>query len=296
MKTREWLLLVMLSVLWGGSFFFIKVAVQDLPPLTIVLGRVGLAAIALTAFVYLSGQQMPTSPQVWRAFLVMGILNNLIPFGLIVWGETQIDSSLASILNATTPVFTAVLAHRLVPEERLTAARFVGVGFGVGGVVVLVGSEVLRGLNLQGLGQLAILGAALAYGCAGIYGKRFQQLPSAVAAAGMLICTTIVTLPLVLLFDHPETLKPGIAAWGALLALGLLSTAIAYLIYFHVLAVAGATNASLVTFLIPISSLLLGILLLGERPSGNAFVGMALIFVGLVAVTLPKTAKSPLAK
>ncbi len=284
MNTREWLLLVILSILWGSSFFFIKVTLEDLQPLTVVLGRVGLAAIALTTFVYLSGQRMPASPRIWGAFLVMGALNNLIPFSLIVWGETQIDSSLASILNATTPVFTVVLAHLLTAEERLTSNRVVGVLFGLCGVIVLIGPEVLRGLQLQGLGQLAVLGAAFSYSCAGIYGRRFKQLLPVVAAAGMLIGTTMMMLPLTLLLEQPWTLKPNIVTWAALLSLGLFSTAIAFLIYFHILAVAGVTNVHLVTFLIPVSALLLGVFVLNERLDWNAFAGMALIFIGLAAI------------
>jgi drug/metabolite transporter (DMT)-like permease len=284
MNLREWLLLGVLSILWGGSFFFIKVIVQDLPTLTVVCGRVGLAAIALTSFVTLTGQKMPTSPKVWSSFLVMGVLNNLLPFGLIVWGETQIDSSLASILNATTPIFTVLLAHFLTPEERLTQTRLVGITFGFVGVIVLFGSQMAQGVTLQGLGQLAILGAAFAYGFSSIYGKRFHNLPPAVAASGMLICTTIVTLPLAFLFDQPWTLKPRLATCLALGALGLLSTAIAYLIYFHILSVAGATNLSLVTFLIPISAIFLGVFFLNERLTWNTFVGMAMIFVGLAAI------------
>lgn len=284
MNVREWLLLVILSVLWGSSFFLIKIALADLQPLTVVLCRVGLAAIALTAFVYLSGQRMPTSSRIWGAFLVMGALNNLIPFSLIVWGQTQMDSSLAAILNATTPIFTVVLAHLLTHDERLTFNRLLGVLLGLCGVVVLVGSEVLRGLNLQGLGQLAVLGAAFSYSFAGIYGRRFRKLSAAVAAAGMLICTTLMMLPLTLILEQPWAVKPGMLTWGALLGLGLFSTAIAYLIYFHLLATAGATNLLLVTFLIPVSALLLGIFVLKERLGWNAFAGMALIFSGLAAI------------
>lgn len=283
MNAKEWLLLVILSMFWGSSFFLIKVALEELQPLTIVLGRVGLAAIALTIFVYLSGQRMPSCPRIWGAFFVMGALNNLIPFSLIVWGETQIDSSLAAIVNATTPLFTVVLAHLLNTKERLTSNRLVGVLFGLCGVIVLVGSEVLQGLQLHGFGQ-AVLGAAFSYSCAGIYGHRFRELSSAVAAAGMLISTTIMTLPLVMLLEQPLSLKPNIASWGAMFGLGIFSTAISFLIYFYILAVAGATNVHLVTFLIPVSALLLGVFVLNERLNWHTFAGMALIFVGLVAI------------
>jgi drug/metabolite transporter (DMT)-like permease len=284
MGLSEWILLVTLSVLWGGSFFFIEIALKGLSPLTLVLGRVGLAAIALTTFVYLSGKRMPASPSLWSEFLVMGALNNLIPFTLIVWGQTHIDSSLAAILNATTPVFTVVLAHFLTQDESLTSNRLAGVFLGVCGVSVLIGREALHGLSLSSLGQVAILGAAISYGCAGIYGRRFRLLPSTVAAAGMLTGTTIMMLPLVMLLEQPWTLEPSALTWGAVLGLSLLSTAIAYLIYFRILAVAGATNLMLVTFLIPVSALVLGVFVLREELQWTECVGMMLIFAGLAAI------------
>jgi drug/metabolite transporter (DMT)-like permease len=166
MTGREWLLLGTLSVLWGGSFFFSEIALDELGPLTVVLGRAGIAAVALIALVYLTGRRMPASPGLWGAFLVMGALNNLIPFSLIVWGQVHIDSGFASILNATTPLFTVVLAHVLTRDERMTANRLAGVVLGLCGVAVLVGPDVLRGLGVQGLAQLAVLGAALIPLCA----------------------------------------------------------------------------------------------------------------------------------
>ncbi len=284
MGGREWLLLVVLSVLWGGSFFFSEVALVELRPFTVVLGRVGSAAIALVAFVYVTGRRMPASPRLWGAFLVMGALNNLIPFSLIVWGQVTIDSGLASILNATTPLFTVVLAHVLTRDERMTRNRLIGVLLGLGGVAVLVGPDVLGGLGTQGLAQLAVLGAAASYACAGIYGRRFKELPPAVAAAGMLCGTTVMILPVALILDQPWSLRPSAVTWGAILGLSLLSTALAYLIYFRILAAVGATNLLLVTFLIPVSAVFLGMTLLGERPDASAFAGMALIFAGLAVV------------
>ena len=284
MKPKEWLLLVILSVLWGGSFFFIKIALVDLLPLTIVLGRVSLAAIVLIAFVYLRGQNLPNSPRLWRSFFVMGALNTLIPFSLIVWGETQISSSLASVLNATTPVFTILLAHLLTREEPLTFNRTIGIIFSFCGVVVLVGSDVSQGTQLQGLGQLAVMGATFCYGCASIYGRRFREIPAAVTAAGTLCGATVMMLPLTFVLEKPWTLNPSAATWGALFALGVFNTAIAYLIYFHLLAVAGATNTSLVTFLIPISALFLGVFILHEQLHWNTLVGTILIFIGLAAI------------
>jgi drug/metabolite transporter (DMT)-like permease len=203
MGMRQWGLLIVLSVLWGGSFFFIKLALTDLPPFTIVFSRVSLAAIALTILVWFSGQSLSHLVKRWREFLIMGALNNLIPFSLIVWGQTQISSSLAAILNATTPIFTVLLAHWLTQDERLTPNRFTGTVLGLSGVIVLISPQALSQFNLTNLAQLAILGAACSYGFAGIYGKRFRSLPATVAAAGMLIGTSLMMLPLALLIDRP---------------------------------------------------------------------------------------------
>lgn len=280
----EWLLLLILSVLWGGSFFFNKVALRELQPFTLVLGRVSLAAVALTAFVFFQRKQIPVSIALWREFLLMGALNNLIPFSLIVWGQTHVDSGLAAILNATTPVFTVLLAHFLTQDERLTVNRLVGIMLGLCGVIVLIGSDALGGLSWTSLGQFAILGAACSYGCAGIYGRRFKKLSPAVAAAGMLISSTRIILPLALLLERPWTLKLSVTTWGALMCLSLLSTAIAYIIYFHILMKAGATNLVLVTFMIPVTSLFLGVFILGEQLHWTTFVSMVLIFVGLAGI------------
>ncbi len=284
MGRREWLLLVALSLLWGGSFFFAELALVELPPLTVVLGRVGFAALALNGFILLSGRRMPGSPRLWGAFLVMGALNNLLPFSLIVWAQVHIDSGLAAILNATTPLFTVLLAHLLTADERLTRPRLAGVLLGFAGVALMIGPGALKGLGLAGLGQVAVLAAALAYALAGIFGRRFKALAPSTAACGMLTATTVMMLPLALVLERPWNLSPSAATWGAVLGLALLSTVLAYLIYFRILASAGVTNLLLVTFLIPVSALLLGTAFLGERPDWTAYAGLALIFAGLAAV------------
>lgn len=284
MQTTEWLLLLLLSFLWGGSFFFNKIALQDLPPLTLVLGRLSCAAIGLLLYVYSRGEQMPCNFRQWRDFWIMGLLNNLLPFCLIVWGQQHIDSGLAAILNATTPLFTVVLAHFLTRDERLTLNRLLGVLLGFAGVVTLIGAEPLQRQDFRSLGQIAVLGAAFSYACAGIYGRRFKAISAPVAAAGMLTSTACTLLPIALVVEHSWEFRPQIGAWGALLGLGFLCTALAYCIYFHILAVAGTTNLMLVTFLIPISALLLGSLFLHERLANTAFVGMGLISLGLAAI------------
>jgi len=278
----EWALLLTLAALWGGSFFLAEVALIELPPLTLVLGRVGFAALALIAMVYLTGHRLPADWGLWGAFLVMGALNNLIPFSLIFWGQTEISGGLASILNATTPLFTVVLAHVLTRDERMTANRLAGVIVGVIGVSVMIGLDALSGLGGSVLAQMAVLLAACSYACAGIFGRRFRGQPAIVVATGQVTMTTLLMLPLVAVVDRPWTLPlPSATTWAAVLAVAVLCTAIAYIIYFALLARAGATNLLLVTFLIPVSAILLGSVFLDERLALTQIAGMTLIALGL---------------
>lgn len=283
MGRAEWLLLILLSLLWGASFLFIGLAVGHLPTLTIVALRVALAALGLAAFLHLRGLRLPRQPAVWRAFLGMGLLNNVIPFCLIVWGQSQIAAGLAAILNATTPLFAVLAAHVLTADERLTPARALGVLAGFGGAAVMIGPSALAGGGPL-LAQLAVLGAALSYGLAGIFGRRFRSLGVAplATATGQLTASALLLVPLALLVDQPWTLAaPPVQVWAAILGLALVSTALAYVLYFRILSVAGATNLSLVTFLIPVSAILLGWLVLHERLEPRQFAGMALIALGL---------------
>ncbi|MCZ6645662.1 MAG: DMT family transporter [SAR324 cluster bacterium] len=281
----EWVLLGTLSILWGGSFFFQKIALRQLPPFTILLGRVGIAALALHALHKAGGGRMPRSVRTWGALLVMGALNNLVPFSLILWSQLQITSGLASILTATSPLFTTVLAHFLTGDERLTTNRIGGVLLGLGGVTVMLGPDVLLGFGLNLIAQLAVLAAAVSYACAGIFGRRFKELPPLVAAVGQLTASTLMILPLALAVDRPWSLPmPDVATWGALLGLALPSTAVGYIIYFRILASAGATNILMVTFLMPVVALLLGTAILNEGLDPGHLAGMALIALGLAAV------------
>jgi drug/metabolite transporter (DMT)-like permease len=280
----EWLLLITLSVLWGGTFFFAEIALEELRPLTLVLCRVGLAAVALVAMVYASGQRMPREATVWGAFLVMGLLNNLIPFSLIFWGQTRITGGLAAILNATTPLFTVVLAHFLTRDERLTPNRLAGVVLGIVGVTIMIGPEAVRELGGHLFAQMAVLGAALSYALAGIFGRRFREIPPIVSAAGQVTATTMLMAPIVLVLEPPPALVLSAQTWSAVLGIALLSTALAYVLYFRILASAGATNLLLVTFLIPVSAIVLGGGLLGERLAVQHLAGIALIGLGLAAI------------
>lgn len=285
MGARDWALLVLLSVLWGGAFFFGEIALAELPPFSVALLRVGIAAMVLSLAVRIAGHRMPSGAGPWAALFVMGGLNNLIPFSLILWGQTQIASGLASIINATTPLFSVVLAHVLTGDEKMTGNRLGGVLLGLAGVAVLIGGEALRGLGGQLAAQAAILGAALSYSLAAIYGRRFRASPPLVTAAGQVSASAIMGVPLVLIVDRPWTLAlPGFSTWSAILAIAILSTALAYVIYFRLLATAGPTNLLLVTFLIPVSAIALGVTFLGEHLEANQVWGMALIGLGLAAI------------
>ena len=288
MRLREWILLLSLSALWGGSFFLAKVALTDLGPFTIVFARVGLAALALNIALQFTGQSLRRSGTPWLSFFAMGALNNLIPFSLIFWGQTRIGSGLASILNATAPLFTVLVAHFLTSDERLTASKVAGVLAGLAGVTVLVGPDALRPFDSGVWGQLACLGAALSYAFAGIYGRRFKAMGVAPlqAAAGQVTTSTLLILPIMLLVEPPwlQAAMPSIVTWSALAGLALLSTSLAYVLYFRILAVAGATNLLLVTFLIPVMAIPLGAGVLGERLELRHLGGMALIGIGLAAI------------
>lgn len=284
MTARDWLQLIVLALIWGLSFFFTEICLRDIGPLTLAAGRVSTAAIALLAVVWLRGYRLPLLAADWGALAVMGLLNNALPFSLIMWGQTSIESGLASILNATTPLFSFVLAHLLTADEKMSRRGVLGVGIGFCGAVVLVGPEALGGLDLRSLGQFAVFGAAFCYACSAIFARRLRHLPPVVSAAGMTTAASLALLPLAALFEQPWTARPDAATWAALLAIGLVSTAAAYILYFRILASAGATNLLLVTYLVPVSALLLGILILGEEISLGAFLGMVLIFAGLAVI------------
>ena len=291
MGMREWLMLITLSLLWGGSFFFVGVAVAELPPLTIVTLRVGLAAITLWIIVLFMGLSLPKTPNVWVAFLIMGLLNNVIPFSLIVWGQTHIASGLASVLNATTPLFGVIVVGLLLVDERATAMKLGGVVVGFLGVVMMIGIPSLDSVK-QGtiLAQIAILGAALSYAFASVFGRRFKAmgLKPIIIAAGQVTGSTALLAPVAFYVDGPLALlgpgSPSIIVWASILTLAVFSTALAYILYFKILASSGATNILLVTLLVPVSAIFLGLLFLNETLQWVNLAGMALIAIGLSAI------------
>jgi drug/metabolite transporter (DMT)-like permease len=285
-----WALLGLLSLLWGGSFFFYKILVTALPPFTVVFGRVGLAALALNLLLILRRDPMPLSPRLWGGFLVLGVFNSALPFCCFAWSELKLSSGMAAILNATTPIFAVLVAGVLPTGERMTLPRATAVGLGFLGVIVLVGPDALAGSGsadgLQRLSrELACLGAALSYAWVGFYGRRFSAMAPLKIATGQITAAALVMAPLSLCVDRPWTLPPpSLSVWGALAGIALISTAAAYMLFFRILKRVGASNLLLVTFLVPISALSLGAVALGERLGPSAFAGMALIGLSLIAI------------
>lgn len=286
MSTREWLALIALSIIWGGSFFFIEVALDDFPAFTIVALRVMLAALVLWSVVLIFGLKVPNLPKLWLAFLIMGLLNNALPFGLITWGQTQITASFASILNTAMPFFTVIVAGLLLPDEKISPLKILGVLIGFIGVFAMINFPQFD-THGQIWAQFAILGGGLSYAFACVYGRRFQlmHIHPIVLAAGQTSAASLFMLPVALGVDGvPNISHVSMASLASIIALGVLSTATAYVLYFKILASSGAVNLSLVTLLIPVSAIFLGIVVLGERLTLIHVIGMGLITLGLSVI------------
>ena len=287
MGTKDWAMLLLLSLLWGGSFFFIGIAVTELPPFTIVTLRVGLAAITLWLVLLVAGYPIPKGGNTWRAFFVMGLFSNALPFCLIVWGQTHIGVGLASILNATTPIFTLLIAGAFLPDEHLNTNKILGVVAGLLGVIVLIGPSSLLELGTNTMAQLAVIGATISYACGTVYGRRFKTMGVSPlnTAIGQVTASTIMLLPLAWLAEKPYLLaNPSPQVWMAMLSLAVFSTAIAYILFFRILSSSGASNVVLVTFLVPITASFLGWSILGEQLQIQHFIGMTLIGLGLIII------------
>ena len=286
MSAANWGRLLMLAVLWGLSFPLIKTAVRELPPLTTLFGRVSIATLALGAAILLTRSAFPRGQGAWRLFFGMGLLSNLIPWGLQFWGQTQLPVGLASILNAATPAFSVVVMH-LFGAEKATASRAAGVALGFAGVAVLIGPGLLFGSNHALGAELAFMAACLFYALSGLFGRRFAQLGMRPlqTAFGLMAATSVMALPVALIADRPWLLPaPGLSPIVALLALALVSTALAYILFFRILVEAGPTNVMLVTLLVPVMAIIIGVMFMGETIEPRNLAGMALIAAGLVAI------------
>lgn len=282
MSVRNWLRLLVLSVLWGGSFLFVEIALTGLPALSIAMARVGLAALILAAVLRASRQAVPRGAGTWAALAVMGLVNNAIPFTLFALAQGQITGAWAAILNATTPLFALVVAHLATADERITRPKALGLVLGLAGVVVMTGG----GGGAVGP-TLMCLAAGLCYALAGVWGRRFRRigLTPVSTAFGQLACSTLILLPFCLIVDQPWRLAmPAAQVLGALVGIATLSTALAYVLFFRLLAEAGAVNLLLVTFLIPVSATALGAALLDERLTLPQIAGFGLIVLGLSVI------------
>lgn len=280
-----WLQLLLLGAIWGGSFFFARIAVQVVPPLTLVLFRVVIAALALHIYLLNRGIRFWDYRQYALGFAGLGLLNNVIPFSLLFIGQTALGAGLASILNATTPIWTVILATILTADEKVTPAKLSGILLGIVGLIVMIGPGLLSGFGGPLWAELAVIAATISYAFAGILAKRFKGIPPTVTATGQMTASTLIMIPVVFLYDGVPNLSGiGGGVWSAILGLGLLSTAFAYILYFSIIRAAGATNASLVTLIVPVSAILLGTIFLSETLGAQDYLGMALIAFGLLII------------
>jgi drug/metabolite transporter (DMT)-like permease len=277
-------LLVMLSVLWGASFTLIKVAVETIPPATVVAIRVALAAAILVAVARWQGQAMPDDRAAWRDYFVQGLLQSALPFTLISWGEVAIASGLAGVLNATPPIFVFLITWLTTRHDPPDRQKILGVAVGFIGVVAIIGPDALRGIAGAPLAQLAILGASLSYALAALWARRLRESPAVVTAAGTMICAAAVMAPLALVWDRPWTLAPSARSVAAALALAVLSTTLAMIIFFRLLRTLGALATTSGSYLRAGASVILGMLFLGEDLDASSVLGMALIVLGVAAV------------
>jgi drug/metabolite transporter (DMT)-like permease len=285
MTARNWTQLLFLGVIWGGSFFFARIAVAEIPPLTLVLFRVAIAALALHLYLAARGPSFQLAIPHAARFFLLGLLNNVIPFSLIFAGQIELGAGIASVLNATTPFWTVIIANMVTSDEKLSWNKVAGILLGIAGTAVMIGPGLLVGMGGPVWAKFALVGASLSYAFAVIYAKRFRGIPPTIVATGQLTASAIMVVPVVLAVSGSANLfaaSPHV--WAAIFALALLSTAFAYILYFNIIASAGATNASLVTLVVPVSAILLGALFLGERLELFEVAGMALIGLGLVTI------------
>jgi drug/metabolite transporter (DMT)-like permease len=287
MNGRDWAILGGLALIWGGAFFLIGVAVRHVPPFTYVLLRLGLAAAAMWAILAWRRERLALPREAWGAIVLLALLNNALPFTLFGWAQTHIASGLASILNATTPIWGVIVAHWFTADEKITPRKLAGVAVGFAGVAVMIGPDLLASLGGGVLAELACVVAALAYALAGVWARRFRAMgvsPFSVTT-GQLSVGAAMMLPVALIGDKPwATALPPIEAWAAIAALAVICTAFGYVLYFRLIDRAGATNALLVTLLVPPTAILLGVLFLGEVIAPLDFLGLGLIALGLAAI------------
>ncbi len=286
-KFREFTLLGLLALLWGSSYLFIKVAVAEIPPITLIAMRVFIAAILLFAVMRLTRQSLPRDALMWRMLLIQAFFNSIGAWTVLTWGQQFVGAGLASVLNSTSPIFVFLISLFLIRHESVNLTKLSGVLIGLTGVVILVGSEALEGLGDQVLGQLACLAGAIMYACAAIYGYRFHSLSAVTTATGTMICASVVLVPLALLAEHPWTLEPSREAIAATLILSVLCTGVALLLYFRLIRTLGSMGVASQAYLRSGVGVFLGIVFMGESLSVSMVIGLAAAIVGVVMINWP---------
>ncbi|UZF93121.1 DMT family transporter [Bosea sp. NBC_00550] len=287
-RATELALLLALATLWGGSYTFIKIGVETIPPLTLIAARTLIAGLILLAVMRWRGLRLPRDPVIWRRFLTQACLNSVVPFTLIAWAERSVDAGLASILNGTTPVFVFLISLMLMPGQRPDWRKGLGVGAGIAGVSLIVGVDAFSGLGHAVLPQLAIIAATVAYACAALFGRNFSGMDPLLPAAGSMLAGTALLIPAALIVDRPWTLAPSQESVMALIALSVFSTALAFAIYFRLIRTLGSVGTTAVSYVrVPIG-VVIGLVFLGETLSSTAWVGLGFVVVGVMAMTLPE--------
>ena len=284
-SAKDWLLITLLAAIWGGSFLFGRILMIEWPPFTVVFLRVSLAALTLWIFLIITSRKFPKDINLIKMVLVMGVLNNVIPFSLILIGQREIGSGLAAVVNAMTPIWTLIIANFFTSDEKFSANKIAGILFGFLGVALLIGADFVQGLTASAWAQGAVLGATISYGFASVWGKQFKGQDPIIISTGQLTASSIIMLPIIFLVEDPFAIStPSLEMLVSLIGLAVVCTAFAYVLFFKILGSAGATNASLVTFLVPISAIMLGIIWLGETLTTSNILGMILIITGLALV------------
>ena len=283
LSIQTWAELFLLGLIWGGSFLAIRLALNEIPFVTSVAHRVFWAAVLLWGYVFLRRLPLPRDPRVWAALFVMGLLNNVIPFSLMAWGQLYIPTGLTSVFNAGTAIFGVVVAALILADERLTLRKTIGSLLGFAGVATAIGLDSLRNFDITSLAQLAVIGGTISYAFAGVWARlNLSGLTPQVAAAGMLTGSSLVMVPTALIIDGAPSFALSATAFGAIAYYVVFATAGAYLLYYRILAAAGSANTMIVTLLIPPVSILLGALVLNETLSPNVYVGLGLLALGLI--------------
>lgn len=287
LSITDWGILATLSILWGSSFIFAKIALHELPVFLFVALRMALAGITLILFSKIGGTRLSVPRPARTTVIFMGLINCTIPFCLFVWSQRYISAGLASILNTTTPLIAIILAHLTTQDEKITRSRLLGIAISMGGVILVVGSSALKGASTDVLAQMACIVGACSYAIAGLYGRRLgnMRVSPMSAATGQIVASAFFLVPLSIVFDRPWQLAlPSPATWAAIAGAAVLSTALAYILYFRLLATAGATNMLLVTLLVPISSVILSAVFLDERLQTRHYLGALIVSTGLAVV------------